>query len=301
MGGFSGTSLTILSGARDPLSPLEADTPERRAALENDPTLGTKRAFKTAVKPQPNRNGPIAPAWWSLWDLFPDLARTYEVDFIADSYWSSSPGLGVAELPREPTALYTLLDRAAGPTHHWDHRGKLIRLRSRTWFLDRPREVPLRYVRRWKELIAQRGALPLDAYLELVTTLTDTQIESLDRLVVSAVLPTDFFGAELCRDMLRLYGSLLPSQRETLQHGGIIPLSRMTPRQQEQFVATLKRPMGVPPEELTPEQLDRAGLSLKRVPLIRTVDLDLPERKCLEHLVRRTGVTLLGGNHERER
>ena len=37
-------------------------------------------------------------------------------------------------------------------------------------------------------------------------------------------------------------------------------------------MATLKRPMGVPPEELTPEQLDRAGLSLKRVPLIRTID-----------------------------
>ena len=168
------------------------------------------------------------------------------------------PAAFVRDLPGagEVVSLFTLLDRSAWFTHRWDRRERLIRLRSRTWFLDRPREIPLRYVRRWKELIAERGALPLDAYLEAVTTLTDTQIESLDRLVVSAVLPTDLFGAELCRDMLRLYASLLPSQRETLQHGGIIPVSRMTPRQQEQFVATLKRPMGVPPEELTPEQYD---------------------------------------------
>ena len=73
--------------------------------------------------------------------------------------------------------------------------------------------------------------------------------------------------------MLRLYASLLPAQRETLWHGEVLPVSRMTPRQQALFVGTVKRHHRIaPPEELTPEQLGRSGLVLKRVPLIRTID-----------------------------
>src|SRR3954464_14055411 len=109
---------------------------------------------------------------WSLYALLPELARTYGVDFIADSYWSSAPALGLGSLPQEPTALYALLDDAAGSHHRWDRvptkwvGGSLIRLRSRTWFLDRPREIPLRYVRRWREEMARRGSVSLEAYLE---------------------------------------------------------------------------------------------------------------------------------------
>jgi hypothetical protein len=117
---FSGTSLALHSEALNGPAPSEADTPERRAALENDPTLGTKRAFKTALKPQPHRNGPMLRPQWSLYDLLPELARTYGVDFIADSYWSSAPALGLRSLPQEPTSLYALLDDAAGPHHRWD-------------------------------------------------------------------------------------------------------------------------------------------------------------------------------------
>src|SRR5439155_14332093 len=133
---------------------------------------------KTRGKTTPNSNAPGAPGSWRLWDLLPDLARTYDAQFIADSYWVSSPGLSQGEIPKTPAPLFSLLDRAAHSTHRWERRGKLIRLRSRTWFLDRPREIPLRSVRRWKQLFAQRGALPLDAYLEMATSLSDAQAES---------------------------------------------------------------------------------------------------------------------------
>jgi hypothetical protein len=270
---FSGTSLTLHSEAPGLLAQLGPGSPEREAALERDPVVGPKRKFSTAVKSRPNGNGLITPSWWSLWDLLPELARTYGVDFISDSYWGRAPGFGRADLPREPIALYTLLDRATRITHEWDRRNTLIRLRSRTWFLDRPREVPLRYVRRWKALVDERGALPLESCLELVTTLSDDQIESLPQLVDIAGLPRDLVMVALCRDMLRLYASLTPSQQQALRHGAILPLPRMTPRQQALFLVVLKGlPRAMPPEERTPDQLDRVGLSLKPVSMIRTTD-----------------------------
>src|SRR5207249_3544654 len=102
-----------------------------------------------------------------------------DVDFISDAYWSSAPALYANRLTTEPMPLYQLLERAAGLSHRWDQRGRLIRLRSRRWFLDRAREVPLRLARRWLTLIDQHGALPIEAYTEMVATLTDLQLEGI--------------------------------------------------------------------------------------------------------------------------
>ena len=75
-----------------------------------------------------------------------------------------------------------MLDAAAGPLQHWERQGRLIRLRSRKWFFDRPREVPLRLVRGWQAFYEQQGALPLAEYLQMVATLNDGQIESVTNL-----------------------------------------------------------------------------------------------------------------------
>src|SRR5207248_671840 len=91
-------------------------------------------------------------------DLAADVARAYDVQILSDSYWPDAVSIQSA-FTGEPIALFSLLDRYAGFTHRWDHHGgggpsggagpRVIRLRSRTWFLQRPREVPLRLVRRW--------------------------------------------------------------------------------------------------------------------------------------------------------
>src|SRR2546428_795108 len=131
---------------------------------------------------------PATPAMFRLRDLLPDLARIYRVQFIADAYTPVNARLG-AQRASEPEALYQVLSRAANPTHRWDRRGNLIRLRSRTWFLDRPKEVPLRLVRHWKELTDQHGALPLETYEEMARSLTDLQMENLGHVGEDVELP----------------------------------------------------------------------------------------------------------------
>src|SRR5205823_6540886 len=114
------------------------DTPERCAALEKDPVVGVVRGFKPEARPRVDPAFPLSGPVWRLQELLPELARTYGVNFISDSYGSSSP---LVELPPGGQAsLYRLLDRCARLSHDWDHRGNLVRLRSRTWFLDRPAE-----------------------------------------------------------------------------------------------------------------------------------------------------------------
>ena len=98
---------------------------------------------------------------WRLRDLLPDLARTYDVPIIADAYTTTMIGLVLREgLPTEPTALFVLQDNLAGFSYRWDYRDRLIRLRSRTWFLDRPREIPADVPA--ADAVEQARELPLD-------------------------------------------------------------------------------------------------------------------------------------------
>jgi hypothetical protein len=159
-----------------------------------------------------------------------------------------------------------LLDRLTGVSSRWDRvptkgagggtaarsgaglrgeagGGRLIRLRSRTWFLDRPREVPLRLVRRWKALFEQYGALPLDEYARMATTLTDAQFENLPVVYSDAGLPAGpfgLFGLQRCRLPLRLYAGLSAAQQQALSRGEPLVVPQMTPAQRELFLAGLR-------------------------------------------------------------
>ena len=96
----------------------------------------------------------------------------------------------------------------------WDHRGRLIRLRDRCWYLDRPREVPLRFVRRWRESYDRHGALTLEDYLEMATGLTDVQLQHAGDLPNFGALPRDLYmirDVYTGRSALRLYASLTPA------------------------------------------------------------------------------------------
>jgi hypothetical protein len=171
--------------------------------------------------------------------LLPALARAYDVQFISDAYWSSPRFPGASLGGATSIALFELLDRFATPSHGWDRRGNLVRLRSRTWYLDRPREIPLRLVRRWKDLCSRHGALPAREWLESVAVLSDDQLESLGRFAREVGLPPEFYHVHTVRHGLRLYASLTPAQREALEKGQAIPTSGLLPRQRELFLTVL--------------------------------------------------------------
>jgi hypothetical protein len=270
---YPGTSVQIQTEPSEPMAWEQDAAMPPESELANDPIFGSRQLFKPGVKPRKEMFAdPFTPAMFRMRDLLPDLARTYKVQFIADAYTPVNGRMGAqAFTGLEP--LYRILS-AATPTHRWDRRGNLIRLRSRTWFLDRPKEIPLRLVRHWKELTDQHGTLPLETYLEMARTLTDLQMENVGNVVEDVELPPTIRWFELGRDRyaLRLYAALSPDQQQALWGGKVLQATQMTPAQRELFLASLaERALHNP----LPPKLERwsdARLSLEAEPQTVTVE-----------------------------
>jgi len=204
--------------------------------------VGAPKKLEVTVKPRPKPFG-AGTEPLRFRDLLPDLARTYGVQIVSDAYWASSPRVDEPLSSGGVVSLAAVLDRLAGRTYTWDHHGNVIRQRSRTWFFDRPREVPLRLVRRWKEIADKQRLLPLEEYVRMATELTDAQIETLQDVEKEAAFPFGSLGAtgaQSARHALRLYASLTPVQRQALWRGAAVPVGALSRAQQALFLAGLK-------------------------------------------------------------
>jgi hypothetical protein len=280
---FSGEATLMLDSGPLRLQESAApDSPQRQAALEKDPVVGVKRRLKPQAKLRRSFD-PDGPWGWRLRDLLPDLARTYGVSIIADAYTNSPSGfLAKDSLAAEPTPLFALLDRLCEPHLCWDCPSgqagrdaapRTIRLRSRTWFLDRPREIPQRLVRRWKTLFDTYGALPLAEYARMVSELNEAQLESVpnlrteERLVL--YLPM-FLRPGLWA--LRLYASLSPGEQQALWQGAALPVAQMTPPQRALFLAAARQSerYQMPPPDMG--QWAAGSFSMTAQPILETID-----------------------------
>src|SRR5439155_227777 len=140
--------------------------------------------------------------------------------------------------PPEERTLLSQLQQVSGGRYRWDRRGDLIRLRSKTWFLDRPREIPLRLVRGWQESYARYGELTFDQYVAMAAALTDLQLQSTKRLIRRGVLPMHAFYLESglsARSWLRLYASLTAAQQRVMREGQSLSGTQLAPHQRELF------------------------------------------------------------------
>jgi hypothetical protein len=147
-------------------------------------------------------------------------------------------------LPAGPRPLFEVMDALNSGHYQWDCRGTLIRIRDRKWFVDRPREIPLRTVRRWTALHDRLGALPLEELVSAATTLTDTQSDLLRTLFEIGVFPPqmhDIRSLAGSHHMLRLYARLSPTQRQALAAGGPLATTQLPPALQPLVLAQLKR------------------------------------------------------------
>jgi len=256
------------------------DTPQSHADGAADPILGVRRSWRSLTSqsgtPSHGTTDGEQPSGskWSLWALLPKLARVYGVDFISDAYWTRglTPPLQAPVSAAEPVSLFQLLRQSAWFTHHWDRSGRLIRLRSRMWFLDRPREVPLRLVRRWRALFDRLGALPLEEYVDTVAPLSDAQLASLQLVSWEAGLPPDFPSVDAARHALRLYAALSAGQRGALWSGKSLAVEQMTAPQLALLAAGAKG-VGVPQgSEPVPPPLVGGAFWLTTVPFTRARD-----------------------------
>jgi beta-lactamase regulating signal transducer with metallopeptidase domain len=251
-------------------TPGDVDNPERRARLEQDPVVGVKKPFRPQAPLHVDVLGPNSGTMVAWRDLLPGIARTYGVQIISDAYWKSSGLIGSERVGVSgPTSLFVLLDRRAH-IQSWDQSGRLIRLRSRTWFFDRPREIPLRLVRRWQALIDQKGALPLEEYAAIATGLTDAQRDGLFDLAMQAGLSDDLRGLQWDPFTLQLYASLAPAQRQALWRGAAVLVVQMTPAQRDLFQQGLEMVQGRGTVS-RPEELAAACLSIAAEPTLRIV------------------------------
>jgi hypothetical protein len=270
----SGGGLFVSGTPRDQVTreQAEEDTAQRRAAGEKDPILGVEKCFKPTAKPRVRGRDAEGSAGWSLWDLLPDLARTYGVNFISDAYWTRSGAaapLDASAVAGQLTSLFRLLDRSVWFTHRWDRRGSLVRLRSRTWFDDRPREVPLRRVRQWQRLIDQHGALPLEEVLGSAASLTDHQLAELHLIEYELGLSEELSLIDAARHALRLYASLSPAQRQVLGTGKALAVAQLTPGQRDLFTQASGAQVRVSGVAMTAEEWAAGTLQVSRSPFVR--------------------------------
>jgi hypothetical protein len=220
------------------------DPPERKAALDHDPVFNREKPFQAAVRPVRTENGEAYLGQMPA--LLPEIARAYGVSVIADSY-NAAPLLkgedrNAKKAGQAPTSLRAVLSQLGGNYYRWDRHDDLVLLRSRSWFYDRPREIPLRLTRRWDQLLRQFGRLPMRDYFEAVWALSEDQFDCLNELQGRGVFPKGYF--EFCLDPIerhafRLLKLLNVTQRRRLERGEQLPFGELNAVQRELFAAVL--------------------------------------------------------------
>lgn len=266
--------------------PVELGQPDRiPPEWASDPQLGMKRLLDLETPPDPwavhfqayDTDGK------SLWlpkrwvrDLLPQIARTYDLNLVADAYLQD--GMGNTRRPttagEEP--LYRALNSRVLRTSRWSRRGEIFHVRSYTWYVERAAQIPQRVAQRWASHFRRRPQLSLDMAAELALSLKDEQLERFDQamreqgvwigrpfahfITGSDAVPGSGFSAGQ-RAMLRAYGSMTAAQRQALQRGASIPYPSLSPTARRWVRRALRRG--------DPMVLDDVTLALQAQPVER--------------------------------
>jgi hypothetical protein len=205
------------------------------------------------------------------------MAETYGLDLVADAYQTQRFGRQPPAAPQE-TAQYEALTRHLGWAAEWARDGEFLRIRSRTWYHDRPAEIPARVARHWVALLRREQRLSLDHAAALAVQLTDAQWPQLGgvlqdggvQLQADGLGRSRGFSDEVSREILRTYGTLSPRQQEHLRSGGQIALAELPPASQRWLLAAFEQRQRqfagpeLPPGEPPPGLLSLSALTVRR-------------------------------------
>ncbi|HTE17037.1 MAG TPA: hypothetical protein VK689_01505, partial [Armatimonadota bacterium] len=269
---FAASGLNLV-GAPTFFAPPSEDPAEREKRLAADPVLGKKAVLKLPpLQPQTGILAVLGSAH-RVAEILPEVEAAFGVQLAGDAYnrvaMAVLAPMGDAEVP-----LYKVLDGLAGVTRTWERDGEVIRFRSRTWAHDRRSEIPARYMTRWLTARTRKGGFALEDLAEIAAMLRDEQVESLMYSALEAGTRElgDFIMVTGNRDVLRLYGKLLPAQRRRLLAGDAIPAGALFPYQQALLVrlnggqkgSMLAMAFGAKPQR-TLEQLAQSALTMEVV------------------------------------
>jgi hypothetical protein len=259
--------------------PTRVADPAAEAAWQRDPVLGARRPF--VVDPVKAAHGRRLQAGRVVFlhthEVLTELAEAYDLDLIADAY--RAQGFG-RQPPRAPTemALYQALNRHLEHVADWSRDGEFIRSRSRTWYHDRPAEIPARLAKSWAAALRRERRLTLanatdfamvlraEQWPHLVAVLRDEGVHLLDSRSRESWLYEGSWA------VLRAHGALPPPVRERLRAGGRLRLADL-PEASRRWLQTAFSLHGraLPGLELPPGGLPPGLLSFSTVTLRREV------------------------------
>jgi hypothetical protein len=193
-------------------------------------------------------NGPEPPHAVAA-DVWEAVHRASGLDVIADAYSHRFP---LSALTFKNVPLFDALCRAGDTMHlRWQKDGDFLLGRSTSFYWDKVKEVPARFLQRWQDDRVKEAGLPLDDLLE-IAGMTDTQLDSaiVGRMVERCwglpewgiVANTGFrigIGPTEVRPYARLLAELPPLfRRPALQPGGVA-FEQLPPQQQEDLARIL--------------------------------------------------------------
>jgi hypothetical protein len=178
-------------------------------------------------------------------DVWEAVHRATGLPVVAD-YYTRMIRLDAVTVEQKP--LFDALCRVGDALGaRWRKEGDFLLGRSSTYYWDKRKEVPNRYLLRWLQEKRDRPGLSIDSLLEMVS-LPEEVLNS--RIVGEAiqhcwglqewgmVMPNPFRGDTPGRHYPRLLAELTPEhRRRTLAPGGL-PLTELTPAEQQAFLRT---------------------------------------------------------------
>jgi RNA polymerase sigma-70 factor (ECF subfamily) len=213
-------------------SVLNPRNEESNAKLSQDPSLRTP----VTLEPQASCAAEDGPRVTTA-DVLEAIHRATGRPIVADFYTRLHP---LPEATVQNSPLFDAVNRLADRMHlRWQKEGEWLRFRSASYFHDRLKEVPNRLLTHWAASRQQHGVLTLDDLIE-IAQLTDAQLDAASMAE----------GAELCyglaewklprdsglREQLHYLAEFTPDQRREMQTRNGLAFTRMTVKQQQQFV-----------------------------------------------------------------
>src|SRR5207247_419288 len=120
----------------------------------------------------------------------------------------------------------------------WRKEGDFLLGRSATYYWDKRKEVPNRYLQHWQQEKRDRPGLSIDSLMEMVS-MPEEELNS--RIVGEAIqhcwglqewgelMPNPFRGDTPGRHYMRLLAELTPEHRRRAFAPGGLPLTELTP------------------------------------------------------------------------
>jgi hypothetical protein len=252
---------------------------DRRVALQPNASCPVAPSARQAVPdPHYDRVGDPASPHVSSADVWEAVHRATGLPIVADSYTRLYP-IEKVTVPRRPLfeALCAVGDALGA---RWRKDSDFLVCRSTSYFWDRLKEVPNRYLQRWARSRDANGGLPLAEFLEMAT-LTDQQLDSVP--VAEGIEQcwglrewSWLGGAELDgrlqRQHARFLATLTPDQQQRALQPAGLPFSELTPAQQQGCVQlkyesqeAIEREEGAAPP-IRPEDFANAEITATYIP-----------------------------------